>query len=197
MKMDLVKLINEVRTEYVRLVRNEDTRRTFANIMANIHPEMILLGSGTFGSVFTIPGYEDRVVRIGTPQVDNWFKTAEYGSESQNELFMKVYDVDVDGMFGAAIIEKLTHVPKKYADEFVQLTNKLRKFEIGALDLSRVYDHSLAMSESVHGWTSVHVDHLLKLREYLKSKNVKFHWDCYERNFMMRGETVVITDPIS
>lgn len=193
--MDLNKLLSDIKEEHKQRIVKENPNRQPASLVAAVAPDLVCLGSGGFGAVFELPDEADKVIRVSFHQFDNWFKAAQYGYRNEDTNFIKVYEIYENGILSIAKIERL----EEYGNHalYVALREILERYD-ETLDIKPVYEHAQFMIEhGTKGWTMDHLNSLLNLRKHMITTNQRYRWDCYARNFMMRGDQLVITDPIS
>lgn len=194
--MDLKQLLADLKEEHKSRIVKMNPNRDIRTLMEVVAPDMFILGSGAFGAVYEMPDDPTKVIRISYYQFDNWFQAARYGEVNCDSNFIKVYEIIQNGIIAIAVVERLERYP--HQSMYVTLRETLWKFERNEATMDDVVAHAESMvANNITGWTMKHFNSLLGLREYMKANNKAFNWDCFARNFMLRGDHLVITDPIS
>ena len=190
--MNIATMCQEIKAEIKARIRNENCDKSFAGIVGAVYPELVMLGKGSFGAVFLHEEDHSKVYRISfSPQFDNWFKVAQFAMETGSEYFTRVFEMDTtEYMVGIAVIERLHRMPDVYHHLFLPYQSAMNTRCDIEFEAYRLANNKI-------GFTMDHHVELMKLKQHLSGTNIKFRWDLFSRNFMLRGDTLVITDPIS
>lgn len=165
------------------------------------------LGRGAYSTVFQIPG-DDTVIKLNHCNMDNWWIYANYAKEvgSANPMLPKIHEIHVngDGMM-IARVEKLESANLSRVSGMWKvinaidgdlkrgvvtkrgLRNNALKYLNSMFDIDRKGHYSPINLAKIVIWLTGHI----------KSEYSEIGCDFHAANWMLRGNQLVLNDPIS
>lgn len=196
--------------EYMRQPQPQEVKRAIHS-----HPKLTLLGSGTFSAVCSHTVFPDVVLKVSWNQNDSWLLFADEVMHLNSPHLPKIHFIQkFDCTMYFSVLEKLDPICKEsyYNGSWHQedLVSPALAEAVNPVisDYWEVATHSgsaLSLARhlrSVYGWDR---DMLRKHLPFIQTtiriteSLVNEHGcdeDLHEGNFMLRGDTLVVTDPV-
>ena len=156
----------------------------FEDVVRYLNKMLSEIGDGSYSHVFK---YKNRAIKIGRYQDFCWYHFGEYVMKHKNKHYPKIYRLKAfpDQGYYMAEMEILESV--KYSMRYIE------------------YEYPVAYELMVRRHDQVKVDAILReesqdsivkaIKPFTKDKNCFL--DLHDGNFMLRGKTLVLNDPIA